>query len=397
MTKVYVLLYSTLMYIKREIETEFSKSLASPKVVMLLGARQVGKTTLVKELLKDDAVFFNLDLEIDKTTILSVSSLNPAEAIKKLGNHKVIIFDEAQRLPEIGTIVKGWHDSKLPNKIILTGSSSLNLLNQSAESLTGRNEKLFLPPLLFQEILASQNWYPNFLREKIVVDKFPKQVEAILMQSIIFGSYPEAVLSSDPQKLLLNLASDYLIKDILQEGLVKDPSLIRKLLMLLAHQIGAEVSINELAANLSTTRVTVDRYLNLLEQTFVIFRLPAFSSNPRKEISKNQKIYFWDTGIRNAILNDFSLNPLRPDIGALWEGWVVAEFAKQNLLTGQKNNLYFWRSKAGSEVDLLIKKSDLIKAYEIKWQKKFSNQKAFYKKYGLKVEVINKSKSIFRL
>lgn len=385
------------MYIKREIETEFSKSLASPKVVMLLGPRQVGKTTLVKELLKDDAVFFNLDLEIDKTTILSVSSLNPAEAVKKLGNHKVIIFDEAQRLPEIGTIVKGWHDSQLPNKIILTGSSSLNLLNQSAESLTGRNEKLFLPPLLFQEILASQNWYPNFLPEKMVVDKFPKQVEAILMQSIIFGSYPEVVLSSDPQKLLLNLASDYLIKDILQEGLIKDPSLIRKLLMLLAHQIGAEVSVNELAANLSTTRVTVDRYLNLLEQTFVIFRLPAFSSNPRKEISKNQKIYFWDTGIRNAILNDFSLNPLRPDIGALWEGWVVAEFAKQNLLTGQKNNLYFWRSKAGSEVDLLIKKSDLIKAYEIKWQKKFSTQKAFNQKYGLKVEVINKSKPIFRL
>lgn len=385
------------MYIKREIETEFSKSLASPKIVMLLGPRQVGKTTLVKELLKDDAVFFNLDLEIDKTTILSISSLNPAEAVKKLGNSKIIIFDEAQRLPEIGTIVKGWHDSQLPNKIILTGSSSLNLLNQSAESLTGRNEKLFLPPLLFQEILASQNWYPNFLPEKMVVDKFPKQVEAILMQSIIFGSYPEVVLSSDPQKLLLNLASDYLIKDILQEGLIKDPSLIRKLLMLLAHQIGAEVSINELAANLFTTRVTVDRYLNLLEQTFVIFRLPAFSSNPRKEISKNQKIYFWDTGIRNAILNDFSLNPLRPDIGALWEGWVVAEFAKQNLLTGQKNNLYFWRSKAGSEVDLLIKKSNLIKAYEIKWQKKFSNQKAFYKKYGLKVEVINKNKPIFRL
>jgi len=397
LTEVHVLLYSVVMYIKREIEDNFQKTLSSPKVTMVLGCRQVGKTTLIKQQLQDRAVFYNLDLESDKQIITSASFLAPAEAIKNLGNHKIIVFDEAQRLPEIGQIAKGWFDAGLPTKIILTGSSSLNLLNKSAESLTGRNQKLFLPPLLFQEILASQSWYPNFLNEKVVTDRFPRQVETILMQAVIFGSYPEVVLSDSRQELLANLASDYLIKDILQEGLVKDPNLIRKLLMLLAHQIGSEVSVNELANNLSTTRITVDRYLNLLEQTFVIFRLPAYSSNPRKEISKNQKIYFWDTGIRNAILNDFSQNPLRSDVGALWENWVVAEFAKQNLLAGQQKNLYFWRSKAGSEVDLVIKENENLKAFEIKWQKKSTIQKAFKRKYGIKVEVINKDKPIFRI
>lgn len=165
--------------------------------------------------------------------------------------------------------------------------------------------------------------------------------------------------------------------------------------MTLAHQAGAEVSVNELANGLSMSKATVDKYLDLLEQTFVIFRLPAFSTNPRKEISKNHKIYFYDTGVRNAILNEFSLNPLRSDIGQLWENWVVAEFMKHNLLYGQKKNLYFWRSRAKSEVDLIIKEGEKISAYEIKWKKQKINKRAFENQYKVKVQLIDSSDPLF--
>jgi hypothetical protein len=156
------------------------------------------------------------------------------------------------------------------------------------------------------------------------------------------------------------------------------------------------VSVNELSNNLGISRATIERYLELLEQTFVIFRLPAFSTNQRKEISKNQKIYFWDTGIRNALLKEFSLNPLRSDIGQLWENWVMSEFAKHNLLTGQKRNLYFWRSRAHSEVDLVVKEGEKISAYEIKWKKQKINKGAFESLYKTKVSLIDSSRPLIK-
>ena len=158
--------------------------------------------------------------------------------------------------------------------------------------------------------------------------------------------------------MLRDLSSDYLWKDVLQTGLVKTPDLIKRLLLLLAHQAGSEVSVNELATQLQMARPTVDRYLDLLEQTFVIFRLPAFSTNPRKEIAKSQKVFFWDTGIRNALLNAFSTEEFRPDIGALWESWFIAEVAKHNALLGSPAELFFWRSRAQSEVDLVVKQGE---------------------------------------
>ncbi len=162
------------------------------------------------------------------------------------------------------------------------------------------------------------------------------------MQRLSFGSYPEVVTSDNPLQLLRELSSDYLWKDLLQTGLVKTPAVIKRLLLLLAHQAGAEVSVNELANQLQMARPTVDRYLDLLEQTFVIFRLRSFSTNPRKEIAKSQKIYFWDTGIRNVLLTALSTDEFRPDIGALWENWVIAEAAKQNALAGSPVELFFW-------------------------------------------------------
>ena len=391
-------IYNRSMYITREAEKRLSDFLISPKITIIIGARQVGKTTLVKHVLNSKKSFFlNFDIDLDKQKIISASSLSPKEAIQSFGNPDYLIIDEAQRLPQIGSIVKGWYDSNLPIKIILLGSSSLDLLNKSAESLTGRNEKLFITPLQFMEIVRSKEWHSDVYTDDEMETNFFNQMSETLMQSIVFGSYPAVLFEGDKKQYLLNLISDYLFKDVLQMGLIKTPELIKKLLALLAHQIGSEVSINELASNLGIARATVERYLDLLEQTFVIFRLPAFSTNPRKEISKSHKIYFWDTGVRNAILNEFSSNPLRSDIGHLWENWVVAEFAKQNMLTGQTKNLYFWRSRTGSEVDLIVKEGEKISAYEIKWKDKKTVSRAFTAKYGVAVKTITSAHPLIKL
>lgn len=381
------------MYIPRIAEKIIIQLLKSPKVTIILGARQVGKTTLIEHILKkENGQIFNLDIEVDKARILTASTLPPENAIRSLGSPKLLIIDEAQRLPEIGRIVKGWYDVHLPHKIILLGSSSLNLLDQTAESLTGRNEKIFLPPLVLSEILQNQPWYsPEVTTENLKLN-FTPQIQSILIQQIVYGSYPEIVITQDQERYLLNLVSDYLLKDVLQSGLVKSPEPIRKLLLLLAYQVGSEVSVNELASNLQLSRQTIERYLELLERTFVIFRLPAFSTNQRKEIAKKTKIFFWDTGVRNALLKDFSFLEYRADLGKLWENWVVAEFAKWNLLSGQLHNLYFWRTRNGSEIDLIIKGTDIFRAYEIKWSKQKARSKhSFTNRYHIMVEAITKN------
>nr|WP_295578265.1 DUF4143 domain-containing protein [uncultured Lamprocystis sp.] len=175
---------------------------------------------------------------------------------------------------------------------------------------------------------------------------------------------------------------------MLQTGLVKTPDLIKRLLLLLAHQAGSEVSVNELATQLQMARPTVDRYLDLLEQTFVIFRLPSFSTNPRKEIAKSQKVFFWDTGIRNALLNAYSTDEFRPDIGNLWESWFIAEVAKHNALLGSPAELFFWRTRAQSEVDLVVKQSSCLRAFEVKWSPRRVAGRAFREAYGVLVEPI---------
>jgi hypothetical protein len=175
---------------------------------------------------------------------------------------------------------------------------------------------------------------------------------------------------------------------VLQTGLVKTPDLIKRLLLLLAHQAGSEVSVNELATQLQMARPTVDRYLDLLEQTFVIFRLPAFSTNPRKEIARNQKVFFWDTGIRNALLNAFSADEFRPDIGAVWENWVIAEVAKRNVVLGSPAELYFWRTRAQSEADLVVKQGGNLQAFEVRWSPRRVSGQASRDADGVEVEPI---------
>lgn len=385
-------------YIPRQAESKLSSWLTSGKVLLLLGARQVGKTTLLKNFLDPTrTLYLNLDIEVEKQKLLSVIPLDPQTALRSLGAPEILVIDEAQRLPEISRVVKGWYDAGVATKLILSGSSSLHILSQSAEALTGRNEKIFLPPLTFAEILSSQSWYRPGMKE-LEWAAFGGQIKALLLSCLVFGGYPEVFVSEEKVKKLNNLSSDYLFKDILQFGLVKTPSVIQRLLFLLAHQVGSLVSINELANNLTISRSTVERFLDLLEQTFVIFRLPAYSTNPRKEIAKSQKIYFWDTGVRNALVGELGLNPLRSDLGRLWESWVVAEFAKKNLLGGNLNRLYFWRSRTGSEVDLVIKKSEgPLQAYEIKWSATKTTTRAFTSQYHLPLQLVNPENVVFYL
>jgi len=375
------------MYIQRTGDSRLLGFLEGRKVVIVLGARQAGKTTLVQRVLAGRTVVsFNFDIEIDKMRFLAAASLSPVDAINSLGNPEYLVLDEAQRLPETGRVVKGWYDARLPVKILLLGSSTLELLSHAAESLTGRNEKLFLPHLLFDEVIRSRDWCPETMPLSDIARHFQEPIHAGLLQSLAFGGYPEVVTSIDKPALLRNLSSDYLWKDILQTGLVKSPDLIKQLLSLLAHQIGAEVSVHELATQLHMARQTVERYLDLLEQTWVIFRLPSYSTNPRKEIAKSRKIYFWDTGIRNALLGTFSTDELRPDIGVLWENWVVAEAAKRNASLGGPCELYFWRSRAQSEVDLVVRTGDRLRAFDIKWKGRRTVGRAFRAMYGVDVE-----------
>lgn len=380
--------------IKRDAENSIKSWLKTNKILLVLGARQVGKTTLLKNFFQNTkTTYLNLDVETDKSIFLRAASLDPHAAIKSFSDPEVIILDEAQRLPEAGRIVKGWYDYEIPAKVVLSGSSSLNLLNQAAESLTGRNTKLYLPPLLFSEIIKSQSWYSP-VGGKEGLQTFKKQVETTLLSSMVYGSYPEAVVTPDKQPYLTNLVSDYLLKDILHSRLLKTPDIIRRLLSLLAYQAGSIVSVNELANSLSVSRITVDRYLDLLEQTFVIFRLPAFSNNPRKELSKSQKIFFWDTGVRNALISEFNTNIQRPDMGKLWENWVVAEFAKSIFLEGNLKSIHFWQSRSGSEVDLIIKEpTGDLRAYEIKWSAG-KVTRSFTSQYKIPVSLIHQNNFI---
>lgn len=373
------------MYIPRILEENINKSIKNNKILILLGARQVGKTTLLKKIISaSTGTIINLDIGVDLSKFESASKMVPNEALRFLGGGKILVIDEAHKYPDTGRIVKGWYDFGIDKKVILSGSSPLNLLGNHAESLAGRNEKLFLSPLLFEEVLSNQSWY---LKDNILEN----QTLSLIDKLMVYGSYPEALINDDPEKYLLNLVSDTLLRDLLQEGLVRSSTVIKKLLLLLAYQIGSEVSVSELSRNLEVSRLTVGKYLDLLEKVYVIFRLPSYSTNPRKEIVKSQKIYFWDVGIRNALINEFKMPESRTDIGALWENFVISEFAKDNLMKEKNNNLYFWRTRDGSEVDLVVKDKNNLKAFEIKYGKnKAGNKKSFFDKFGEKVDIINK-------
>lgn len=358
-----------LTYIQREIESLIKKWLFKNKILIILGPRQVGKTTVMKKIISDnaDSIYLNCELLTVKTVI---ESLDPYSIKRLIGEKKLAIFDESQQIKNIGLALKLLHDTFPELQIIATGSSSFELKNKVNEPLTGRALDFLMLPISLKELLNIFN--------RIELTSYMEKI-------LRFGQYPE-IINSDYEysKILLdNLASRYLYKDILEFESLKKPDLLLKLLQLLAFQIGSEVSMNEISNKLGITRKTVERYIDLLEKCYVIFRLKSFSRNFRKVITKKVKIYFYDIGIRNSIIAHYNPLSLRNDIGQLWENFCIAELMKKSLYEGKRKNFYFWRSRAGQEIDFLEEYEGKFNAYEMKWKdekKKIPDD--FLKSYG---------------
>lgn len=345
-----------MLFYPRIIKESIENSLFKGKVIIVYGARQVGKTTLVKEILKKyekESTFFNCELlsvrqslEVEESTVLK----------DFLGDNKLIVLDEAQNVKNIGKILKIIVDTFPEIQIIATGSSSFDLANKTSEPLTGRAIRFTLYPLSLEEIKNNTNQV---------------ELQAQLENIMRFGTYPEVFFASDAsaKDKLDEIASNYLYKDVLMFDGVKKPSVIIKLLQLLALQLGNEVSYNELATALGINRITVEKYIDLLEKCFVIFTLRALSRNLRKEISKSVKIYFYDVGIRNSLIQNYNSMDLRNDIGALWENLMIVEKIKKNSYHKIYANFYFWRTYDQKEIDLIEERDGTLFAYEFKWKK----------------------------
>lgn len=349
--------------VKRDQEEQIQKYLFRQKTVILYGARQTGKTTLVESLVKkyDHQILFLNGDDSDIRTFLSEPN---AEKLKPIiGNNKIIIIDEAQRISETGLVLKIIHDNFKDVQLIATGSSAFELANKIKEPLTGRKFEFNLYPFSFGEMVN----YHGFITEK-----------RLLEHRLIFGYYPDIVLNMDlEQKLLKDLASSYLYKDLLMLEQIQKPALLEKILKALALQIGSEVSYNELAGLIGSDKGTVEKYIDLLEKAFIIFRLNGLNRNVRNEIKKGKKIYFYDNGIRNAIIGNFLPLTSRVDSGALWENFLVSERMKFNNNNNIDIKSYFWRTTQQQEIDYIEDFGNNLYAYEFKWN---PNKKGFLSK-----------------
>lgn len=343
------------MSIERELFETIQKNLFKHKVILLFGARQTGKTTLLKKLIgkKESVLWLNGD-ESDVRLMLQNQSSTSLKAL--IGNHKTVIIDEAQRIDEIGLTIKLVHDNYPDIKIIATGSSAFELRNKTNEPLTGRKLEYKLYPFSTKELIN----YHGILNES-----------RLLQHRLIYGYYPDIVNNQGEEiDLLKNLADSYLFKDILMLDGIKKPEKLMKLLQALALQVGSQVSYNELGGLVGLDSKTIERYIDLLEQSFVIFKLNSFSRNLRNELKFSRKIYFYDNGIRNAVINHFLPIPIRQDVGALWENYLIAERMKRNNYDKKYSNTYFWRTKAQQEIDYLEENNGNLSAYEFKWNHK---------------------------
>ncbi|MBO4440486.1 MAG: ATP-binding protein [Spirochaetaceae bacterium] len=324
----------------------------SKKIVILLGARQVGKTTLLKSLFQnsDSTLWLNGD-ELDVQNLFANLSVDRFKAY--LGKNRILVIDEAQRIENIGLRLKVLADSLNDIQIFATGSSSFDLANRVNEPLTGRKREFQLFPLSFKELVSNS----DLLTEKRMIP-----------HRLVFGSYPEVVMSHGSEtEILKELSQSYLYKDILSFEKIRHSDKLIKLLQALAWQIGSQVSYNELAQICSIDSKTVEHYITILEQAFIIFRLGTFSRNLRNELKNNRKIYFYDNGIRNAIIANFSAVENRNDAGALWENYLISERIKKNSYDGIMANTAFWRTKEQQEIDYLEERDGNLCAYEFKW------------------------------
>lgn len=341
--------------ILRTLQASLKEKLFKGKAILLFGPRQVGKSTLVEALLEEIDKEY-LYMNGDDSDIRETLSNTTATKLKAIAGNKTIVFiDEAQRISNIGITIKLFTDQIKNVQVIATGSSAFELSSKVNEPLTGRKYEFMLYPLSFSEMVQ----HNGLLEEKRLIE-----------HRLIYGYYPEIVTNSGQEKELLKLlANSYLYKDLLMLEQVKKPTVLEKLLKALAVQIGNEVRYTEVARTIDTDPKTVERYIDLLEKAFVVFRLPGFNRNVRNEIKNGKKVYFYDCGIRNAIINDFKLLNSRNDVGVLWENYVIAERMKLLRYNNSDAIQYFWRTTQQQEIDLIEENDGQFNAYKFKWNK----------------------------
>ncbi len=361
--------------INRELGAQILNNSHKGKAIILTGPRQVGKTTLTKSVLKNKKVLrFNGDNAED------IEQLQPRLSYLKqlIGKNDFLYIDEAQRIPNIGVIAKLIIDELPGIQVILTGSSSFDLNSQINEPLTGRKFELNLFPISWKE------WSEH---------KGFAEASKSLEQHLIYGMYPEILTHPNEQELLLQeLANSYLYKDILALSNVQKADELQRLTQALAFQIGSEVSYSELAKHLRLTKDTVQRYIDVLEKGFVVYRLGSYSRNLRNEIKFGKKIYFYDNGVRNAVIRNFAPPHLRNDMGALWENWLITERLKRITYNKKPTELYFWRTRTQKEIDLVEVTNGSVTATEIKWkQKRVKPPHDFIETYNADYNVVDKN------
>lgn len=337
--------------IKRHLHSLIQKRLFKGKVILLFGPRQTGKSTLIESILEGEGYLYLNGDDADTEALLTQTT---AVKLKlAIGQKKIVFIDEAQRITNIGLTLKLFTDQIKDVQVIATGSSAFELSSRVNEPLTGRKYEFMLYPLSFSEMAG----YHGVIQEK-----------RHLEHRLIYGYYPEIVTKVGEEKEHLKLlAGSYLYKDLLMLEQIKKPMLLEKLLKALALQVGSEVNYQELGQLIGSDGRTVDKYIDLLEKTFVVFRLPAFSRNVRNEIKKGQKVYFYDCGIRNAVINDFKPISGRTDLGALWENFIMAERIKFLQYNRIDTSRYFWRTTQQQEIDLIESTEGKLSAYEFKW------------------------------
>ena len=344
-------------WIKRYYEQLFPDLAQKGKVLILYGPRRSGKTKLLNKILSDipGKIYYGNGDDLDLRDLLS--SQNTRRILSLLGNYDLVFIDEAQRIPDIGYGIKILADHSPDMKIILTGSSSLDLARHTGEPLTGRQRIRILYPVSVLELY--EHWGGMDVYQR-------------LEELMIYGSYPEILITNSidlKKEYLITLRNSYLFKDIFELNNIKNPALLSDLLKLLAFQIGNEVSLSELASSLKITRQKVEHYIDLLEKTFIIKKASGFSRNLRSEVTKTARYYFFDNGIRNSLINNFNPLEMRNDIGMLWENFLFIERIKKQHYRQIFSNNYFWRTYDRKEIDLIEERDGKLFGFEFKWAK----------------------------
>ncbi|MBR4721666.1 MAG: ATP-binding protein [Muribaculaceae bacterium] len=362
---------------KRDLLSEINARCFRGKAILVLGARQVGKTTLLKTIIKgqeEKVLFLNCD---EPQTAASLANASLSDLRLLIGDNRMIVIDEAQKVNGIGLAIKLMVDNIPDIQVIATGSSAFELRNRLNEPLTGRKFEYMLYPISTNEILQTDGYLG---------------VAQTLEMRLIYGSYPEILMHRhDAGELLNMLADSYLYKDLFATDNIRKPDVLDRLLRAIAFQVGSEVSYNELSKTVGVDSKTVERYIDLLEKCFIIFRLNGLSRNLRNELQKSKKIYFYDNGIRNAVIQQFAQLDMRNDVGALWENFFISERIKYNHYRHHHCNAFFWRTKSQQEIDYIEEKDGVMTAFEVKWNPKKSNVRfpeSFLKAYPVKESVV---------